>query len=230
MVRHPRLDPDLAPAGRPRLRACALALAGCESNKSRNPLSPTVAGPIEGVTITAPKPLEPANGQTLTAGGTVTLLIENPSTSGERPIWLQVEIASDAGFQSKVHTADKVAPGSGGRTTYQVPVTLPAAGARYFWRARAVDGANSGEFSATTSFVLQDPVTLGVPAPAAPTSGSTVTALAVRENAVALTTSGGSRCSPAMTAHETTSAVASVAITARRMTTAGAGTFLPAGS
>jgi hypothetical protein len=150
----------------------ALAVAGCESTKSRNPLSPTVAGPIEGVTITAPKPLEPANGQTLTAGGAVTLLIENAATTGERPIWLQVEIATDSGFQNKVHTADKVSPGTGGRTTYQVPVTLPAGGARYYWRARALDGANTGEFSSMATFVLQDPVMIGVPSPAGPTGGT----------------------------------------------------------
>ena len=91
-----------------------VSLAGCEANKSRNPLSPTVAGPIEGVTITAPKALEPLNNQTLTAGDAVILLIENASTSGERPIWLQVEIATDTGFQNKVHMADKVSPGPGG--------------------------------------------------------------------------------------------------------------------
>ena len=48
--------------------ALCVAVGGCEANKSRNPLSPTVAGPIAGVTITAPKPLEPVNNQTLTAG------------------------------------------------------------------------------------------------------------------------------------------------------------------
>jgi len=153
------------------LALCALTVTACQANKSRNPLSPTVAGPIAGVTITAPKPLEPANGQTLTAGGAVSLLIENADTTGERPIWLQVEIGTDAGFQTKVHVADKVPPGSGGRTTYQVPVTLSAAGARYFWRARALDGANTGEFSPATSFVLQDPVVVGIPTPAAPLNG-----------------------------------------------------------
>jgi len=155
------------------LAASACLVAGCESSKSRNPLSPTVAGPIAGVTITAPKPLEPANGTTLTAGGSLTLLIENAATTGERPIWLQVEIATDTGFQSKVHVADRVSPGSGGRTTYQVPTALPAGGARYYWRARALDGANSGEFSATASFVLQDPVVIGVPTAAGPGNGAT---------------------------------------------------------
>ncbi|WP_396624747.1 hypothetical protein [Luteitalea sp.] len=171
--------------------ASSLALAGCESNKSRNPLSPTVAGPIAGVTITAPKPLEPANGETLTAGGTLTLLIENPTTSGERPIWLQVEIATDTAFQNKVHVADKVSPGTGGRTTYTVPVSLPAAGARYYWRARALDGANTGDFSATSTFVLQDAVVVGAPTPAGPTGGTIITS-----NVASLTVTNGAATGP----------------------------------
>ena len=43
-----------------------IALGGCEAAKSSNPTAPTVAGPIPGVAITAPKPLEPHAGQTLT--------------------------------------------------------------------------------------------------------------------------------------------------------------------
>ncbi|MGI8672633.1 MAG: hypothetical protein ACR2LU_08485 [Luteitalea sp.] len=151
------------------LAICAVSLTGCESSKSRNPLSPTVAGPISGVTITAPKPLEPVNGQKMTSGSPVTLLLENAATTGERQLWMQVEIASDAGFQSKVHLADKVTPGDGGRTTYSV--ALPGAGAKYFWRARALDGANTGEFSAPANFELQDPVVIDTPQLASPTGG-----------------------------------------------------------
>jgi hypothetical protein len=35
----------------------ALIVAGCQQSKSANPLSPDVAGPIAGVTISAPKNL-----------------------------------------------------------------------------------------------------------------------------------------------------------------------------
>lgn len=35
--------------------ATAIAAGGCEQKKSSNPLSPSVAGPIPGVAITAPK-------------------------------------------------------------------------------------------------------------------------------------------------------------------------------
>ena len=52
-------------ASRPVHIACGLlmvGLAGCETAKSSNPTAPTVAGPIPGVTISAPVLLEPAQG------------------------------------------------------------------------------------------------------------------------------------------------------------------------
>ena len=62
--------------------ACSCA-AGCEVEKSENPLSPTVAGPIPGVEITAPKPLEPGSGAQISGDKQpVTLLLENASSNG----------------------------------------------------------------------------------------------------------------------------------------------------
>ena len=109
-------------------------LAGCEAAKSANPTAPTVAGPIPGVAITAPKPLEPGAGATLVAtSDPYTLLIENPGTSGQRAIWLQLEIAADANFNQIVHQADRIEPGPNGRTAYRLPEPL-GAGFTYFWR------------------------------------------------------------------------------------------------
>ena len=54
-----------------------IVAAGCSSEKSRNPLSPNVAGPIAGVTISTPKTLQPANGSEITVGSNIDLLIEN---------------------------------------------------------------------------------------------------------------------------------------------------------
>ena len=85
---------------------CLLAitwLSGCEAAKSANPLSASVAGPIPGVAITAPKPLEPITGaQLIFQGQRLTLLIENASTSGQRALWLQVEMASDSELPATV--------------------------------------------------------------------------------------------------------------------------------
>src|SRR5436190_17229493 len=106
-----------------------LCIVGCEAAKSANPTAPSVAGPIPGVNITAPKPLEPYAGSQLTSTGEPqTLLIENPSTSGSRAIWLSLEVSTDAAFQQIVHQADRITPGDGGRTAYLMP-SAPAAGA-----------------------------------------------------------------------------------------------------
>lgn len=146
----------------------AVMAAACQQSKSANPLSPDIAGAIPGVTITAPKPLEPYAGQTLeTSQQPVTFLIENGSSSGVRPLVMQFQLASDAGFQQIVHTADNIAIGANGRTSYRMAQTLTAAGT-YYWRARNMDGANTGPFSATASFSVAEPVVIETPAPVAP--------------------------------------------------------------
>jgi hypothetical protein len=150
------------------LGVCASVLAtGCNSEKSRNPLSPNVAGPIAGVTITSPTPLEPANGKEITAGTTVDLLIQNASTTGERPLWQQIDLALDAEFTSKIHSADRVSLGPNGRTTYRIPTALTG-GRAYFWRARALDGANIGPYSNGAMFRIVVPVVIEMPIPVSP--------------------------------------------------------------
>ena len=74
----------LAAAG---VTAVVVALSACAASKSSTPLSPSVAGPIPGVTISAPKMLEPVSGIKIAVDKQpVTLLIENASTSGVRPL------------------------------------------------------------------------------------------------------------------------------------------------
>ena len=157
---------------------CLLAitwLSGCEAAKSANPLSASVAGPIPGVAITAPKPLEPITGaQLIFQGQRLTLLIENASTSGQRALWLQVEMASDSEFKTVVHQADRVSPGAEGRTSYQLPEAL-GAGFTYYWRARAQDGANTGPYSAVASFSVVNPVVIEAPTPLEPSGNLTTT-------------------------------------------------------
>jgi hypothetical protein len=145
-----------------------VALGACEAAKSSNPTAPTVAGPIPGVAITAPKPLEPHAGETLTfSSEPPTLLIENAGSSGVRTIWLQLEVSTDSGFSQIVHQADQITPGENGRTTYRLPEPL-GAGFTYYWRSRASDGANTGPYSATSSFNVVPPVVIDTPSPAEP--------------------------------------------------------------
>ncbi len=139
--------------------------AGC-TKKSENPLSPTVAGPIGGVSITAPKLLEPQNQQTLNAGTAVTLLFESATTTGERPITQELEVALDPEFTQRVHSAGNLPPGQGGRTAYTLPVLQE--GRAYFWRVRAVDGANTGPYSPASLFQIALSVRIETPVPLAP--------------------------------------------------------------
>src|SRR5215212_4324896 len=61
--------------------------AGCQMSKSSNPLAPTVAGPIAGVVISAPSPLEPGQDwQIKLRDQPVRLWVQNAGTSGVRPI------------------------------------------------------------------------------------------------------------------------------------------------
>ena len=146
----------------------AVTAAACQQSKSANPLSPDIAGPIPGVTITAPKPLEPFAGQTLeTTQQPFNFLIENGSTSGVRPLVMQFQLASDAGFQQIVHTADNIAVGGNGRTAYRMSQSLSTPGT-YYWRARNADGANTGPYSAAATFTLAEPIVIEAPAPVAP--------------------------------------------------------------
>lgn len=145
-----------------------LLLVGCESVKSANPTAPSVAGPIPGVNITAPRALEPFAGQTLIfTGEPQTLLIENAGTSGARAISLEIDVATDPRFTQLVHHNENVALGDGGRTLYRLPSPL-AAGYTYYWRTKANDGANSGPYSEASSFVVAPPIVISAPTAVSP--------------------------------------------------------------
>ena len=164
-------------------RACALApltllplLAACQTSKSANPLSPSVAGPISGVEISAPTPVQPALNASLEADQQpVTLVIENAATTGQRPLTYRVEVAADAGFSTMVFSKDGIAPGGNGKTTVSVPDKL-ASDRTYFWRARAQDGANTGPYSAVVKFSVVTPVKIGAPTLVSPINNAMVDA------------------------------------------------------
>lgn len=167
---------------RPHLRAlvslAALAvLAGaCESKKSANPLSPTIAGPIPGVEITQPILLEPGQGWKFKdRQQPITLLIENASTNGVRPLVYAFEIAVDAEFRNVVFSRRDVAQGGNGRTALRLPDKLEL-GRTYYWRAWAYDGANTGAIASSVSFEVYPPAVLNPPALATPIPGTVVTA------------------------------------------------------
>jgi len=150
-----------------------VALGACETAKSSNPLSPSVAGPIPGVSITAPKLLQPASGASLDATSQpLTLTMENASTTGVRPLSYLIEVALDSGFANKVYSRAGVSPGGNGRTSLRLPDAL-AADRKYFWRARAEDGANSGPYASAVSFTVFTPIEVEAPVLSSPAHGAT---------------------------------------------------------
>jgi hypothetical protein len=148
----------------------AFAASGCEAEKSRSPLSPNVAGPIAGVSISPPTPVSPVNGSEVLNTQAVRLLFNNASSNGERPFWYVVELASDAAFANKLYANSRVNPAVGSQTSVVVDGTLPAE-RTYFWRVKADDGANESTFSTTARFDLVVPILLEAPGPVSPVNG-----------------------------------------------------------
>lgn len=144
------------------------AVGGCASEKSSNPLSPSVAGPIPGVSITPPKPLEPRDGVNIAVDQQpITLLLENAETTGVRPLTYTFEVATDTGFTNKVFVREGIAPGDAGRTALRLPDPLGAE-RTYYWRAHALDGANTGPDSGAAHFNIFTPIVIEKPTPREP--------------------------------------------------------------
>jgi hypothetical protein len=151
--------------------AVLVALSACAAEKSENPLSPAVAGPIPGVDISAPRLLEPAQGFKFKENQLpIKLVIENSVTNGVRPVSYIFEVASDTGFATKVFARSAVPQGDG-RTSVQVDAL--ELGRPYYWRARADDGANSSAFS-TAGFEVLPRAVFTVPTAASPNNNAPV--------------------------------------------------------
>jgi hypothetical protein len=159
----------------PALLLVLAGAAGCESFKSANPLSPTVAGPIPGVNITAPMPVEPKGAKVAVDRQPVTLVVENAVTNGPRPLSYVFEVATDAGFANTVLSRTGITPGDG-RTSMRLPDPL-ATGRSYYWRARAEDGANTGPYSAPANFDVFTPIVIEAPQLVSPAHNTIVTSL-----------------------------------------------------
>lgn len=151
-------------------------IAACEVSKSSNPLSPTVAGPIPGVSITAPIPVDPTGARVPVSSQPITLVTQNASTTGVRPLTYLFEVATDAGFSNKVFSRDAVTPGAGGRTSLRLPDALQT-GHTYYWRSQAHDGANTSPYSGAANFDVYTPVVIGPPTLASPAANATVSSL-----------------------------------------------------
>jgi hypothetical protein len=147
--------------------AALIAVTGCDASKSANPLSATVAGPIPGVNITAPTPMQPSSGLRVAVDQQpVKLVVQNAATSGVRPLSYSFEVATDADFTNKVFSRNGISPGDG-KTGLSLSDPLPT-GHTYYWRSQALDGANTGPYSAVTTFNIFTPIVIQAPVPLAP--------------------------------------------------------------
>ena len=153
-----------------------LVLTGCERAKSSNPLSPSIAGPIAGVSIDPPKALIPVGASQIPVDKQpITLMIENASSSGVRPLKYIFEVGTDVDFTQIVFTQKAVEPGPDGHTTLKLSEALSAERS-YFWRVKADDGANASEYSAPLSFRVYTPVVIQAPGLVEPADDAKVVA------------------------------------------------------
>ena len=160
--------------------AVAFALTACAVSKSANPLSPSVAGPIPGVAITAPKIVDPGFGTEIPIDRQpLTLTVGNSSTSGVRPLTYLFEIAADSAFTNVVYSKSGIAPGDGNDTSLQLPDPLATPGT-YFWRVRAEDGANTGPYSASANFKVFIPIVIQAPISISPVNNVLVNSVRPR--------------------------------------------------
>jgi len=154
----------------------ALFLPACQVQKSSNPLSPAVAGPVEGVVITTPNLLEPGQGWEMKSRDQpLKLLFANAATNGARPLKYSFDLATDGEFRNIVFSRTGIDPNAAGETQFQLPDKLGAG--TYWLRSRATDGANTGPYAPVKSFIVLADVVLAPPTPLSPISGATVSDL-----------------------------------------------------
>ena len=78
----------------------SVLLSACQVQKSANPLSPQVAGPIAGVEISTPALLEPGQDWELrTRDQPIKLLFQNSNTNGDRPLTYSFDLAADSAIR-----------------------------------------------------------------------------------------------------------------------------------
>jgi hypothetical protein len=151
--------------------------AGCSDviQKSANPLSPTIAGPLDGVTFTAPVSVTPAqNAQIKYTDQPVTFAFDSASSSSPRPFTMHLQVASDYPFTKIVFDrAGFEKPENGTRISFRLPDRLPKG--VYFWRVRAEDGANNSDWSAPAAFEALEQIIIGRPAAYTPNNNERIT-------------------------------------------------------
>lgn len=126
--------------------------------------------PAGSVTVTTASLVAPANGaQIANAAQPVTLTINNAVVTGaDAAVTYTFEVATDAGFVSKVVTKD--VPQGPGQTSLKLDPLPP--GKDYYWRVRTT-AKTVGSFSDPIKFTIGPALVLNAPVPLSPASGAT---------------------------------------------------------
>ena len=110
-----------------------LSLSGCETEKSRNPLSPSIAGPIKGVEISPPALVSPTAGTLIAVDDQpIRVAFANGVSSGERVVLHHLRVARDAGFVQVEHEVTELPSDPSGQTSYELPMGLDPEQV-YYW-------------------------------------------------------------------------------------------------
>jgi len=154
-----------------------LAVAGCSDviQKSSSPLSPTIAGPLDGVTVTSPVGVSPAqNAQIKFSAQPVTFSFDSATSTSPRPFTMHLQVATDYPFAHVVFDrAGFEKPADGNRISFRLPSRLPAG--IYYWRVRAEDGANNSDWSPAGAFEALEEIIIGTPVADSPVNNERVT-------------------------------------------------------
>jgi hypothetical protein len=153
----------------------SLLASGCEESKSATPLSPSIAGPIAGVEISEPSVVSPGSDARIASDQQpIKLIVNNASSNGVRPLSYRFEVAAASDFSNVVYSKNVSTPGDG-QTSLLLEQSLDPGGSEriYYWRAKAYDGANDGDFTAPVKFTVFRPVTIGRPGAISPPTNST---------------------------------------------------------
>jgi hypothetical protein len=148
-------------------------VAACDASKSSNPLSPSIAGPIAGVSISAPASLRPTGGTAIGVDQPLVMSFNAASSNSPRTFWYEVEIGTVPDFTAIVFRSVRIEhPEGATQINFNVPTRLPA-DRTYYWRVRALDGSNTGPYADPAMFKVSTPIVLGAPEPVSPVSGAT---------------------------------------------------------
>jgi hypothetical protein len=132
----------------------------------------TVTDAQTGITLTAPAPVTPTDGQQIRfSDQPIKLVVNNAATTGTTALTYTFEVASDAAFGSIVAT--KGGTTAGGQQTASLDKL--SGDKKYFWRARASSGSFNGPNSKARSFQVGPEVVLGTPVAAFPPDNGTLT-------------------------------------------------------